>query len=232
MEEKTVEGTLSRVDPFQLPIFLYNDAINNEQCEALVKLCQKQEYISSVNASEEIAKMWTGISKDKTLLHGIPDMKQHFELLIQDISTQLLKQVTQGFEIKSSWTTKTEKGQTSKMHMHKNYYLSAILYLQDDNEIILQCPWWDKGNFLFPIYEQTPYTCNSSMIHPPKNSLLIMPSWMLHEIPEWKKEEDRYSIAMNIHPVGEYGTDTSYIEIPSKVTLQTESNRWNNKEGG
>ena len=70
------------------------------------------------------------------------------------------------------------------------------------------------------------------MIHPPKNSLLIMPSWMLHEIPEWKKEEDRYSIAMNIHPVGEYGTDTSYIEIPSKVTLQTESNRWNNKEGG
>ena len=91
MEEKTVEGTLSRVDPFQLPIFLYNDAINNEQCEALVKLCQKQDYISSVNASDEIGKMWTGISKDKTLLHGIPDMKEHFELLIQDISTQLFK---------------------------------------------------------------------------------------------------------------------------------------------
>ena len=59
-----------------------------------------------------------------------------------------------------------------------------------------------------------------------------MPSWMLHEIPEWTKEEDRYSIAMNIHPVGEYGTDTSYIEIPKSNITNRKRNRWNNKGGG
>ena len=90
-------------------------------------------------------------------------------MAIQDISIQVLKQNSQGFEIKSSWTTRTKKGQFSKPHLHKNYYLSAILYLQEDNNLVLRCPLWEKGNFLFPVHEQTPYTCENTMINSPKN---------------------------------------------------------------
>ena len=215
MQDKRVEGTLTRVDPFYLPMFLYENAVNDIQSEALVKMCAEQEYHPSIlpEYGEEEAKLSTGISVDKKVLHSIPDMKKHFELLIQDISFQVLRQNSEGFEIKSSWTTKTEKGQSSRMHLHKNYYFSAILYLQEDNNLVLKCPWWDKGSFLFPVYQQSPYTCDSTLVSAPKNSLLILPSWVMHEIPKWQKDEIRYSIAMNIHPVGEYGVSTSWIEV-------------------
>ena len=217
MEEKKIEGVLTRVDPFYLPMFLYENAINDEQCDALIKMCKTQEYYPSVQprdgCTEEESKQATGISRDNRVLHKIPDMKNHFELLMQDISVQVMKQRSEGFEIKSSWTTKTEKGQSSRMHLHKNYYISAILYLQDNNQIILQSPWWDKSNFLFPVDEQTPYTCNSTLVRPSKNALLILPSWISHSIPTWFEETTRYSIAMNIHPIGEYGLATSWINV-------------------
>ena len=215
MEVEKIEGTLTRVDPFFLPMFQYKNAINDDQCAALIKMCEKQDYHPTVSTEygEEASKLSTDVSVDKKILHGIPDMKEHFELLIQDISIQVLKQVSQGFEIKSSWTTRTKKGQYSKPHLHKNYYLSAILYLQEDNNLVLRCPWWEKGNFLFPVHEQSPYTCENTRITSPKNSLLILPSWVMHEIPLWQKDEIRYSIAMNIHPVGEYGLSTSWIDV-------------------
>ena len=210
------DGVLERVDPFYLPIFQYKNAINDEQCEALRKLCEAQKYAPSVAPSpgkEVESARSTQVSVDKVLLHNIPDMKEHFELLIQDISFQVMKQNSQGFDIKSSWCTKTEKGQGSPLHLHKNYYLAAILYLQDDNNLIVESPYWMNHQFLFPVYEQSPYTCNSTLIASPKNSLLIMPAWMKHEIPIYDGDEIRYSIAMNIHPTGEYGLETSWISV-------------------
>jgi len=210
-----IEGTLERVDPFHLPIFQYLNAINDEQCKALREMCVQQTYESSLqdyHGEDKISKA-TEISIDKQLLHRIPDMKQHFELLLQDISFQIMRQNSEGFEIKSSWSTKTRTGQASALHMHKNYYMAGVLYLQEGNNLVIECPHWMNGHFLFPVYQQSPYTCNSTMISSPKNSLLLMPAWMKHEIPVWEGEEDRYSIAMNFHPVGEYGLETSWISV-------------------
>ena len=111
------DGTLERIDPFHLPIFQYKNAISDEQCAALREMCAMQTYQSSVPDyhGEEKVKGATQVSIDKQLLHRIPDMKEHFELLIQDISRQILRQNSEGFEIKSSWSTKSEKGQGSPM---------------------------------------------------------------------------------------------------------------------
>ena len=210
-----VEGILERLDPFHLPIFLYQNAINDEQCAALREFCEQQTWGPSVpdTVGKENSDRSTRVSIDKDVLRGIPDMKEHFEILVQDISRQLLCQNSDGFSVKSSWVTKTSKGQGSPLHLHKNYYMAGILYLQDDNILILENPFWDKSNFVFPIYKQTPYTCTSASIQPPKNSFLLFPAYMKHEIPVWDKDEDRYSIAMNIHPIGDYGLETSWINV-------------------
>ena len=210
------DGTLERIDPFHLPIFQYKNAISDEQCAALREMCAMQTYQSSVPDyhGDEKVKGATQVSIDKQLLHRIPDMKEHFELLIQDISRQILRQNSEGFEIKSSWSTKSEKGQGSPMHMHKNYYMAGVLYLQDDNDLVIESPYWTQSHFLFPVYQQSPFTSNSALINSPKNSFLLMPAWMKHEIPVWQKDdEDRYSIAMNFHPIGDYGLETSWISI-------------------
>jgi len=210
------EGTLERVDPFYLPIFQYHNCIDDEQCDILKSFCQNQTYkpsVSSVDLGDEKSKASTHVSVDKTVLNNIPDMKEHFELLFQDISVQVMKQNSNGFEIKSSWCTRTRKGQGSPLHLHKNYYMAAVLYLQDDNDLVIESPYWMNSHFLFPLYEQSPYTCNSTLIRSPKNSMLIMPAWIKHEIPIWQGSETRYSIAMNIHPIGEYGLETSWIDV-------------------
>ena len=82
MEVEKIEGTLTRVDPFFLPMFQYKNAINDDQCAALIKMCEKQDYHPTVSTEygEEASKLSTDVSVDKKILHCIPDMKEHFEL--------------------------------------------------------------------------------------------------------------------------------------------------------
>jgi hypothetical protein len=212
-EEQTVGGIIERVDPFHIPIFQYKDAISDEQSDALRKFCEAQKYTTTVGVDDGEDDNSSSVSEDKVVLHRIPDMKEYFETLMQDISFQIMKQNSQGFDIKSSWCTKTTKGQNSVMHNHKNYYMSAILYLQDENRLIVENPFWDYQHYLFPVYELSPYTCNSVMVATPKNSILVLPAWLKHQIPPYDGEDPRYSIVMNFHPINQYGTETSRITV-------------------
>lgn len=194
---------LQQLDPFQIPIFCCRDFISNEQCSDLITLCEKQEY-SGIN------QYHVQISENKSILEG--DLKKEVEEFIQTISLEVLKQDSEGFEIKASWATKCLQGQHSSMHMHKNYYMSAVLYLQD-SELVLENPLWDKSHFHFAPLMKSPFTCDTSTMFFHKNSLLLMPAWIKHTVPPWYGEGIRYSIAMNIHPVGEYGGPTSSIFV-------------------
>lgn len=208
-EERT--STLERVDPFYLPIFLYHDAITDEQCEELRKYAANiEEWGSCIEGSNNAMHL----SYDKDVLSNMPDMKFHFEALMQDISAQVMKQNTEGFAIRSSWFTRTRKDEVSTMHNHKNYYMSGILYLQDDNRLVIQNPHFEKTHFVFGVQEQSPYTCFSTMISAPRNSFLVMPAYIFHQVPTWDKDDIiRYSVAMNYHPIGNYGVDASAINV-------------------
>ena len=211
-EERT--STLERVDPFYLPIFLYNDAITDEQCDTIRQYAEQlDDWGASFEAAQTQGVNPIETTANKKVVDDMPDLKLHFESLMQDISTQVLKQVTEGFNIGSSWFTRTKKGQLSTMHNHKNYYMSGILYLQDDNRIMLQNPHFDKSNFLFAVNEQTPYTCTTTLIAPPKNSFLILPAYMYHQIPPYEKDDIRYSLVMDYHPKGTYGYEASSITV-------------------
>lgn len=208
-EERT--STLERVDPFYLPIFLYKDAITDEQCDALRQYADAiEDWGSCIEGNDNAMHL----CYDKDVMSHMSDMKFHFEALMQDISTQVMRQITEGFAIRSSWFTRTRKGEVSTMHNHKNYYMSGVLYLQDDNRLVIQNPHFEKTHFVFGVQDQSPYTCFSTMIYAPKNSLLIMPAYMFHQVPTWDKDDEvRYSLAMNFHPIGHYGIDASSITV-------------------
>jgi len=212
-EERT--STLERVDPFYLPIFLYNDAITDEQCDTLRQYAEQLDDWGPSFETNAIYGDGNAIytSGSKNIVDAMPDMKFHFEALMQDISTQLMHQATEGFSIGSSWFTRTKKGQTSTMHNHKNYYMSGILYLQDDNRLMLQNPNFDKTHYLFAVNEQSPYTCTTTMVAPPKNSFLLLPAYLYHQIPPYEKDDVRYSLVMNYYPTGTYGFEASLITV-------------------
>jgi hypothetical protein len=208
-QERT--STLERLDPFHLPIFLYYDAITDEQCDILREFCDSIDTWGTCIDGNDNAMHLSG---DKNILSRMPEMKFHFEALMQDISTQVMKQVSEKFEIRTSWVTKTEKGQVSSMHNHKNFYMAGVLYLQDDNYLMVKNPYFDLSHFMFSITEQSAYTCNTTLLHAPKNSFILMPSYLFHQVPSWEKDDIvRYSIAMNFHPVGTYGVDTSLLTV-------------------
>ena len=91
--------------------------------------------------------------------------------------------------------------------------MSGVLYLQDDNRIMLQNPLFDKSHFLFSVKEQSPYTCTTTLIAPPKNSFLLLPAYLFHQIPPYEKDDVRYSLVMNYHPIGTYGYEASSITV-------------------
>ena len=211
-EERT--SMLERVDPFYLPIFLYKDAIDDEQCNALREYAEQlDDWGPSFETNSAHGKDAIETTANKNVVENMPDLKFHFESLMQDISVQLLQQFTEGFNIGSSWFTRTRKGQLSTMHNHKNYYMSGVLYLQDDNRIMLQNPLFDKSHFLFSVKEQSPYTCTTTLIAPPKNSFLLLPAYLFHQIPPYEKDDVRYSLVMNYHPTGTYGYEASSITV-------------------
>jgi|TARA_B100000085_G_scaffold134215_1_gene122100 uncharacterized protein (TIGR02466 family) len=208
MEEEK-KGTLDRVELFYLPIFEYKNVIDDNQGDALLEFCMQQDYVSTVEGNSA----YTSTSADHNVMSKIPEMGNFFEKLVSDISYQIMRQKSTSFVIPNSWCTKTEKGQMSIPHLHKNYYMSGVLYLQDDCSIEIQNPLFKLNPFIIDVQELTPFTSSSSLFYPQKNSFVMFPAWLEHGIPRWEKDEDRYSIAMNIHPVGQYGLATSSMYI-------------------
>ena len=155
------------------------------------------------------------------VLEQFPKMKQMFT----HISNRLIKEglnYDNKLEISSSWFTKTNKGEQSPMHDHKNCVFSAVYYYGDYDDQV--------GNLIFknPIVNLTSYRLNVDKsnkfntydieITPQAGSLLIFPSYVSHKIDVHKSDIPRLSLAFNMVPVGQYGigdsqADTSWISI-------------------
>jgi len=200
---------LTRIEPYYTPIFLYQDVISEEECIQLRNYCDQQEYLPSVLGSENSLNY----SINQNILEDFTDLKEYFEGLVQNVSVNAIKQVTEGFEIKQSWITKTLSGGASPFHSHKNYYMAGVLYLQDNNQLIVENPWQNLSAFAFEPIEQTAFNCLNSVITMPSRSILLMPAHLKHQVPPWQGTDVRYSITMNIHPVGTYGVPSAFITV-------------------
>lgn len=206
-----METNIDLLEPFYLPIFLAQNVIDEKQSEFLRAFCESQEY-RSYDLTDDSLDNTVKISKNLKILDEIAEFKSYLEFLTLNISNDIMKQECEKFSIVTSWATKTEKGDTSRFHCHKNYYMAGVLYLQDDNKIQIANPLKIFNNFVFNSEEQNPFTCHTSMITAPKNSFLLMPAYLNHAIGPWENEDEvRYSIAVNILPVGKYGLHTSMV---------------------
>lgn len=204
-----MNNNLTRIEPYFAPIFLYQNAISDLECEELRKFCDNQEYNPSIPGND----ICLHYSTNQNILAEFTELKEYFESIVQNISTNVIRQVTEAFSIKQSWITKTPPGGASPFHSHKNYYMAGVLYLQDNNQLILENPWQNLNSFAFEPIEQSPFNCLNSVITAPKNSLVFMPAHLKHQVPPWNGSGIRYSITMNIHPIGTYGVPSAFITV-------------------
>ena len=118
------------------------------------------------------------------------------------------------FIITTSWVVKTPPRQKSEYHFHKNCFYSGIYYFEDHYE-----PECGNLSFQNPLqkfvdFEITPETFNEMNCQewgdfPKPHQLVFFPSYLTHRILENKSYKDRYSLAFNIVPIGEYGSNDS-----------------------
>jgi uncharacterized protein (TIGR02466 family) len=117
-------------------------------------------------------------------------------------------------QIINSWGTKTVNGQKSNYHNHSNSYISGVYYLSNGSNILFFDP-QKKEWFFHPeieYNEENPLTYQSYYITPTPSLLLLFPSYLYHQI-EKHKGPDRFSIAFNIIPKGEFGPFTGKLYL-------------------
>ena len=116
-----------------------------------------------------------------------------------------------GLRITQSWLNRTKPGESHHPHIHRNSYLSGVLYiscLPNDGILFNNRLKGMFNNMEFPLKEGTQW--NAKNIEQPvtEGDLIIFPSWVPHFVNRNEtKNRERISLAFNTFPIGEMGND-------------------------
>jgi len=170
------------------------------------KIDEKRSYSSHVKSPKNFDIL------NKNYLKNI---KKKINNEFNNFKNNYLKYENTSFKITTSWLTKSKKGESSRIHKHRNSMYSGILYLQVDDlsgDISFENHYTDSFNIIPTKYNI--YNSEEYLIKPKNNMIIFFPSDTHHRILENKSNNTRYSIAFNLMPstkIGEVDSTYEYI---------------------
>jgi len=153
-------------------------------------------------------KIYTNVSKNYQILEDkqFSTLKNFILNEFNFFKNEILKYNNTNFKIVTSWLTKAKKGQVSRLHCHKNSMYSGVFYFSvDKKQLNISFENLQSSNYSVEPTEFNIYNSNDQKIIVEDKTLLLFPSEVHHLILENKSEKDRYSLAFNILPDGQYG---------------------------
>jgi len=124
------------------------------------------------------------------------------------------------FKMTTSWFTKTEKGEESNYHNHRNSYISCVLYTNVDDKSgdISFTNYKDDKMFQLTPFEYNNFNSESIRIRPQNGMIIFCPSEVHHKIITSESDISRHSLACNFIPIGDIGDSSSdsYVQITVK----------------
>jgi len=123
------------------------------------------------------------------------------------------------FKMLNSWSVKNLKGDFSHQHYHHNSFVSGIIYLNcssNTGNLNLHKPnGWNNINsiFSFDFNSVNLDTCKAYTIAPEIGDIFLFPSTLIHSVTPNLTEMERYCIAFNFFPIGQFGTDTDMLSL-------------------
>lgn len=198
---------------FSTPLLSHKNFLPEEYFNEAKKIIMSEEYENHHNGHGLMKSSVT-----KNILKKIPWLGEEIiETFKEYVRNVHMVDMSIDFKIGSSWGTLTKPGGGSKMHTHANYYYSGCMYFSENCSPLCfgsASHVYDyHQRFLFKYREINQFNSNELKYPPEKNEIIFFPSYIRHGITENKTNEDRYSIAFNIHPVGIYGEYDSTIHI-------------------
>jgi len=119
------------------------------------------------------------------------------------------------FDISTSWFTKNNKGDFAQAHNHRNCWFSAVYYYgnYDNNsgKFVIYNPLRNFTSFDDKIIDPNRFNTSMAFVEPERKKMIIFPSYLYHSIDIHKSELTRYSLAINIVPVGFYGNENDSV---------------------
>jgi hypothetical protein len=153
------------------------------------------------------------ISKNKNIIEELIYLKNEIYIQIKYYLNVIMK-FKMNFQFTSSWATKTEPEGYSQKHLHANSFLSGVYYPKGNKDFNIKF-WkkplnqWNIETFESNFFNAQWYSFNINS----DNTLIIFPSDLNHSIEKNLSNENRYSLAFNILPLGEIGSADSKVNF-------------------
>lgn len=127
---------------------------------------------------------------------------------VYDTSNDVEAYVTQ------SWTNCTKGSEYHHRHTHANSFLSGVLFVESDKDDKIQfhTPVGHRGLKLIP-KNFNQFNSLTWWLPAEKNSIVIFPSWLAHEVPITNRQTDRISLAFNSFIKGTVGDGFALTEL-------------------
>ena len=181
------------------------------------ELLEHDEY----NVSIEQADNYEHSGSNESVLEKYPKTKNILLDAFTTVAEEVLGYKKRNYAITTSWITRTNRGEGSQLHRHKNSFWSCVYYYQKEyiegtGQILFENPNTEKFDFYFSHNDMEKINNINSLVRvipPQPNLLLIFPSYLHHQIMKHNSNVSRSSLAFNIVPLGSWGDGDSFYNL-------------------
>ena len=168
----------------------------------------KKEKFGSVNKPFESS---ASISEDVNVLRKYKELNKEIKKAVDETLKKVLMLENIDYRIFSSWLTKTKPQLFSDQHKHSNSWLSGVYYPKGNPGFGIKFYHDGMNQFFTPPKKYNIYNSHEWTVIPKDNYLILFFSHLRHQIMPNLSSEDRYSLAFNIIPKGNFGLVDSTV---------------------
>ena len=146
------------------------------------------------------------LGEDLNILKKYKDLKKEINKAVDATLKDILMFKNINYRIFSSWLTKSRPGDFSDSHYHCNSWLSGVYYPKGDPAFGIKFYYDNNSAFSTPPTQHNIYNSTEWRIIPEDNYLILFFSQLRHQILLNTSNQNRFSLAFNLLPKGEFGT--------------------------
>jgi len=151
------------------------------------------------------------ISQDLNVLKKYKNLNKEINKAVDVTLKDILMLKNINYRIFSSWLTKVEPKTSSNSHNHANSWLSGVYYPKGDPGFSIRFFYDNTHPFYTPPTKYNIYNSTTWTISPEDNHLILFFSQLRHKIMLNQATKDRFSLAFNILPKGQFGKIDSEV---------------------
>jgi uncharacterized protein (TIGR02466 family) len=200
------------------PVFSYAFAetiLSDINSKDVINTLKMEKYSSTHYSSNNNEDVDIFISKNLNIIKKFPLLNRCVNKALRTYISDILQYTDVKYKITRSWGTMTPPGGKSQRHKHCNSWISGIYYPKTINDGEGgDIKFYNKRDNFFQFDDSYPVNLFNAMEHiytPTENMLLLFDSSLEHKITKNLSNQDRYSIAFNVFPVGKIGMGDSQL---------------------